>query len=201
MIAVLLPPTLGAATRLPDLHRRLPEVGAGAVRPEVGGDELPPHAARYVARASLEINRLVATDAPTALVAEGDAGPLLGAVGAAQRAAHRPVFGYVLVDAFLPQPGSADRAGLVRSQSPEGAAAPGADSGTSPSGEPPAYRTERLPVAADWPDAPCAYLLTDPAFAHVARLAGMRGWTVRETDPDGAAAALAELLVGLRGMS
>ncbi|MEE2047729.1 hypothetical protein Q7689_30830, partial [Nocardiopsis tropica] len=61
--------------------------------------------------------------------------------------------------------------------------------------------TERLPVAADWPDAPCAYLLTDPAFAHVARLAAMRGWTVRETDPDGAAAALAELLVGLRGMS
>ncbi|MFJ9556073.1 hypothetical protein ACIRPH_19820 [Nocardiopsis sp. NPDC101807] len=197
MIAVLLPPTLGAATRLPDLHRRLPEVGAGAVRPEVGGDELPPHAARYVARASLEINRLVAADAPTALVAEGDAGPLLGAVGAAQRAAHRPVFGYVLVDAFLPQPGSADREGLVRSQSPEGAAPPGAPR----PGEPAAYRTERLPVAADWPDAPCAYLLTDPAFAHVARLAGMRGWTVRETDPDGAAEALARLLVGLRGMS
>ncbi|MFD3687112.1 hypothetical protein ACFWTE_20110 [Nocardiopsis sp. NPDC058631] len=196
MIAVLLPPPLGAATRLPDLARRLPEHELTAVRPEVGGDELPPHAARYVARASLEINRLVAPDAPTALVAEGEAGPLLGAVGAAQRAAHRPVFGYVLVDAFLPQPGSATRADIVRSQSPDGAA-----SGAPPPGEPPAYRSEQLPMVADWPDAPCGYLLTDPALAHVARLAGMRGWTVREASPEDASEALADLLVGLRGMA
>ncbi|MEE2039204.1 hypothetical protein Q8791_18475 [Nocardiopsis sp. CT-R113] len=196
MIAVLLPPPLGAATRLPDLARSLPGHGLTAVRPEVGGDELPPHAARYVARASLEINRLVAPDAPTALVAEGGTGPLLGAVGAAQRAAHRPVFAYVLVDAFLPQPGSANRADLVRSQSPDGA-----EPAAPPSGEPPAYRSEQLPVVADWPDAPCGYLLTDPALAHVARLAGMRGWTVRETSPEGASEALADLLVGLRGMS
>lgn len=200
MIAVLLPPPLGAPTRLPGLGARLADHGMTAVRPEVDGDARPPHAARYVARASLEINRLVATDAPTALVAEGDAGPLLGAVSAAQRAAHRPVFGYVLVDAYLPQPGTATRADLARSQSP-GGTDQGSTAPAPPPGEPPAYRTEPLPVAADWPDAPCGYLLTDPALAHVARLAGMRGWTVRETTPDQAPEALAALLVGLRGMS
>lgn len=195
MIAVLLPPTLGVPTRFPDLADRLPERGLTAVRPEVGGDEVPPYAARYVARASLEVNRLVAPDAPTALVAEGGAGPLLGAVGAAQRAAHRPVFGYVLVDAFLPQPGSPTRVDLVKSQSPEDAD-PGVEEAAD---EPPAYRTEPLPMVSDWPDAPCGYLLTDPALRHVARLAGMRGWTVRQARPEDASEALAELLAHLRG--
>ncbi len=197
MIAVLLPPTLGAPTRLPGLADRLAEYGLTAVRPEVGGDEHPPHAARYVARASLEVNRLVAPDAPTALVAEGGAGPLLGAVGAAQRAAHRPVFGYVLVDAFLPQPGSPTRADVARSQSPEGA---DPDTAALP-GEPPGYRTEPLPTVSDWPDAPCGYLLTDPDLRHAARLAELRGWSVREAAPRDASAALAALLVELRGGS
>ncbi|WP_159941632.1 MULTISPECIES: hypothetical protein [unclassified Nocardiopsis] len=192
MIAVLLPPTLGAPTRLPHLGERLPARGLTPVRPEVGGDEHPPHAARYVARASLEINRLVAPDTPVALVAEGGAGPLLGAVGQAQRAAHRPVFGYVLVDSYLPQPGSPTREEILRSQSPEGAAAAGPD---TPAG----YRTEPLPMLSDWPDAPCGYLLTDPALAHTARLSRLRGWSVRETAPEEAPAALAELLVELRG--
>ncbi|PDP87170.1 hypothetical protein CQJ94_13530 [Glycomyces fuscus] len=195
MIAVLLPPTLGAPTRLPGLADRLPEYGLTAVRPEVGGDEHPPHAARYVARASLEVNRLVAPGAPTALVAEGGAGPLLGAVGAAQRAAHRPVFGYVLVDAFLPQPGSPTRADVARSQSPEGA---DPDTAVLP-GEPTGYRTEPLPMVPDWPDAPCGYLLTDPALGHAARLAELRGWSVREAAPRDASAALGALLVELRG--
>ncbi|NYH52935.1 hypothetical protein HNR06_002524 [Nocardiopsis arvandica] len=196
MIAVLLPPTLGLPTRLPGLADRLPEHGLTPISPEVGGDEHPPHAARYVARASLEVNRLVAPDAPTALVAEGGAGPLLGAVGAAQRSAHRPVFGYVLVDAFLPQPGSPTRVDIAKSQSPENA-----DPEAVSADEPPGYRTEPLPMAADWPDAPCGYLLTDPGLGHVARLAGLRGWSVREAAPEEASEALAELLVELRGMA
>ena len=197
MIAVLLPPTLGEPTRLPGLADRLAGYGITAVRPEVGGDEHPPHAARYVARASLEVNRLVAPDAPTALVAEGGAGPLLGAVGAAQRAAHRPVFGYVLVDAFLPQPGSPTRADVARTQSPEGAVPDTA----IPPGEPAGYRTEPLPTVPDWPDAPCGYLLTDPGLRHAARLARLRGWSVREAAPEEASEALAALLVELRGGS
>jgi hypothetical protein len=65
--------------------------------------------------------------------------------------------------------------------------------------EPPGYRTERLPMVADWPDAPCGYLLTRPDRAHVARLARMRGWVVREAAPEDAPAALAALLAELRG--
>ncbi|MDE3723926.1 hypothetical protein PWG71_21250 [Nocardiopsis sp. N85] len=194
MIAVLLPPTLGRPTRLPALGDELSEAGPTPVRVTVTGDERPPHAARYVAGASLEINRLVAPDAPTALVVEGDAGPLAAALGAAQRAAHRPVFGYVLVDALLPQPGLATRADLDRAQNPEGAPPPPAV------GEPDGYRTEPLPPSADWPDAPCGYLLTDPSRAHTARLAGMRGWTVRECAPEDASRVLAALLIDLRGM-
>ncbi|WP_017599153.1 hypothetical protein [Nocardiopsis lucentensis] len=197
MIAVLLPPPLGRPSRLPHLAERLVDRGVTPIRPETGGDETPPHAARYVARASMEINRLVAAASPVALVGEGDAGPLVGAVGAAQRAAHRPVFGYVLVDALLPQPGSPTRAELERAQSPEGAVGDGGEGRRSD--EPSAYRSERLPMVADWPDAPCGYLLTDPSRAHVARLARMRGWTVRETAPEEAAEALRELLTELRG--
>lgn len=194
MIAVLLPPTLGRPTRLPGLGDGLAAAGFTPVRIGVGGDELPPHAARYVAAASLEIRRLVPPDALTALVVEGEAGPLVGALGAAQRAAHRPVFGYVLVDALLPQPGTATRADLDRTQNPRGAPPP-----PVPAGEPEGYRTETLPPSADWPDAPCGYLLTDPARAHAARLARMRGWPVRECAPGEASAELAGLLLELRG--
>ncbi|MET9710078.1 hypothetical protein ACFW3Z_16675 [Nocardiopsis alba] len=188
MITVLLPPTLGAPFSPPGIDRDLHALGRTAVLPEVTDDRTAPHAARYVARASLEINRLVATDEPTVLVARGDSGPLLGAVGAAQRAAHRPVLGYVLVDAPLPRPGSPTREEISRDQGLTGIPA-GVD-------EPAGYRTERLPTVPDWPDAPCGYLLTDPAYAHPAHLAGMRGWTVRDTvaEPGRTAAELAELI-------
>ncbi|MGW5876808.1 hypothetical protein ACWFMI_09715 [Nocardiopsis terrae] len=188
MITVLLPPTLRAPFSLPGAAEELTARGRPPALPEVPDDDTPPHAARYVARASLEINRLVAAGAPTVLVAEGDSGPLLGAIGAAQRAAHRPVLGYVLVDAPLPQPGSPTRADISRNQ--------GLDGLPDREGEPAAYRTERLPTVPDWPDAPCGYLLTDPAFAHPAHLAGMRGWVVRDVtgEPARAAGELAALV-------
>lgn len=188
MIAVLLPPTLRAPFSLPGAAEALSDRGHTPVFPEVSDDGTAPHAARYVARASLEIGRLAAERSPAVLVAEGDSGPLLGAVGAAQRSAHRPVLGYVLVDAPLPQPGSPTRDDLSRNQLlAEVPARPG---------EPAAYRTERLPTVPDWPDAPCGYLLTDPAFAHPAHLAGMRGWAVRDATGDraGASGELAALI-------
>lgn len=203
MIAVLLPPPLGGTARLPGLAHALPGHGFPTVLPQVPDDDQPPFAARYVARASLETHRLVGEQeardggsrTPVALVAEGDAGPLLSAVGAAQRAAHRPVHAYVFVDAWLPQPGSPTREDIVHRQSPEGADAPTEDDGT-PSG----YWTERLQTIPDWPDAPCGYLLTDPTREHVANLARMRGWVVREATgaSDTAEKALAELLAALR---
>lgn len=176
MIAVLLPPTLRAPFSLPGTAETLSAQGHTPLFPEVPDDDTAPHAARYVARASLEIGRLVDGRSPMVLVAEGDSGPLLGAVGAAQRSAHRPVLGYVLVDAPLPQPGSPTRGDLSRNQLLT--EVPVRD------GEPAAYRTERLPTVPDWPDAPCGYLLTDPAFAHPAHLAGMRGWAVRDATGD-----------------
>ncbi len=180
MITVLLPPTLRTPFSLPGADEALTAQGHTPVFPEVPDDDTAPHAARYVARASLEISRLAADRSPVVLVAEGDSGPLLGAVGAAQRSAHRPVLGYVLVDAPLPQPGSPTRADIAKNQLLTGVP-PG-------EGEPPAYRTERLPTVPDWPDAPCGYLLTDPAFAHPAHLAGMRGWMVRDATGDRARA-------------
>jgi hypothetical protein len=180
VIVVLLPPTLRAPFSLPGAAGVLSDQGHTAVFPEIPDDDTAPHAARYVARASLEIGRLATDRSPVVLVADGDSGPLLGAVGAAQRSAHRPVLGYVLIDAPLPQPGSPTRDDLSRNQLltevPAG------------EGEPDAYRTERLPTVPDWPDAPCGYLLTDPAFAHPARLAGMRGWAVRDATGDQAKA-------------
>ena len=203
MIAVLLPPPLGAPGHLPDLPGRLPDHGIPAVRIAGGADDRPPYAGRYVAHASLEISAAVAADARIALVAEGDAGPLMGAVGAAQRAAHRPVLAYVLVDAFLPQPGGSTLAEITAAQSRAGEPEPGvgeSGAGEPGEGEPPGYRTEHLPMVSDWPDAPCGYLLTRPERAHVAHLARMRGWAVREADPEDAPAALAELLAELRGI-
>lgn len=202
MIAVLLPPPLGGTAYLPEQARALPDHGYPTVLPQVFDDDQPPFAARYVARASLETHRLVGEQeardggsrTPVALVAEGDAGPLLSAVGAAQRAAHRPVLAYVFVDAWLPQPGSPTREEIVRRQSPEEGGGPvGNDS--APSG----YWTERLQTVPDWPDAPCGYLLTDPARQHLAKLARMRGWVVREStgDPQAAGEALAGLLTDL----
>lgn len=181
MIAVLLPPTLRAPFSLPGVQEALIAQGHTPVFPEVPDDDTAPHAARYVARASLEIGRLAADRSPVVLVAEGDSGPVLGVVGAAQRSAHRPVLGYVLVDAPLPQPGSPTRDDLSRNQLLTGVPVR--------EGEPAAYRTERLPSVPDWPDAPCGYLLTDPAFAHPAHLAGMRGWVVRDATGDRAKAA------------
>lgn len=191
MITVLLPPTLRAPFSLLDAADALSAQGYTPVFPEIPDDDTAPHAARYVARASLEIGRLAADRAPAVLVAEGDSGPLLGAVGAAQRSAHRPVLGYVLVDAPLPQPGSPTRADIAKNQQLTGL--------PPREGEPSAYRTERLPTVPDWPDAPCGYLLTDPAYAHPAHLAGMRGWVVRDAtgDRSKAAAELAALIAEL----
>lgn len=194
MIAVCLPPPLGAPGRLSALAPHLAERGLPTVLPEISDDDSPPHSARYVARASLETARGLPTEdprAPLALVAEGGAGPLLGAVGASQRAAHRPVHAYVFVDAWLPQPGSPTRADILTRQSPEGAA-------TAFPEVPEGFLTEPLPTVADWPDAPCGYLRVDPAFEHVAKLAGLRGWTVREAHQEDAGPALAELIHALR---
>ncbi|GAB3459995.1 hypothetical protein GCM10027570_44510 [Streptomonospora sediminis] len=156
--------------------------GAHADLAEIADDDNPPYAARYIARAALEIRRHDPPE-PVVLAARGAAGPLLPQIGAARRAAHRPVSGYLIIDSLLPQPGSPSRLDLRAAQL--GGAEPGPGSAGAARRRPPEFYTEPLPMAADWPDAPCGYLLTDGGPAACARLAALRGWPVLDRTGSG----------------
>lgn len=69
-------------------------------------EELPERlvASRTVALWAIELNA-AELSGPIALVAHGDAALLLPTIGFAQRAAHRQVHSYVLLDAPVPTPG------------------------------------------------------------------------------------------------
>ncbi|WP_067793964.1 hypothetical protein [Actinomadura formosensis] len=139
-----------------ELPRMLRSYGLDVLAPDVPDET----GTRYIARASLAIT---ANDpaAPLVLVARGAAGPLLPGIALAQRAAHRPIGGFVFVDADLPRRGGHDHA------------APQND----------------LPMAPDWPEAPCGYLRTHPDGAasserdEAVREARLRGWPVAEHEP------------------
>jgi hypothetical protein len=85
----------GTDVVVPDLH-------------QLSGDQSDarrsPNTGRYVARAAMEITAHLPAQ-PLVLIAHSAAGPLLPPLGAAQRAAHRTVGGYVFVDAEFPGPG------------------------------------------------------------------------------------------------
>jgi hypothetical protein len=105
---VLLHGPLTTAAVWGSLPETLRAQGARVVVPEVVVPETQdvggaPHSGRYVAAAALAI-AAAAPAAPLVLVAHGAAGALLPSLGAAQRAAHRRVGGYVFVDAELPGP-------------------------------------------------------------------------------------------------
>jgi hypothetical protein len=165
------------------------------VVPEVADDDRPPYGPRYVARAALEITA-AGVRPPVVLVAHGDAGPLLPAVAAAQRAAHRLVGGYVFLDAALPGP-AADRRPYPEGEAPDEVTvrARGAD-----------FFAEEPPMPQDWPDAPCGYLRTSSRHEDQVKQARMRGWEVAEhlvghfaavRDPAGTARALSTLISAL----
>jgi hypothetical protein len=63
----------------------------------------PASGPRFVAGAALAISA-AAAQPPLVLIGHGPAGPLVPAVAAAQRAAHRLVGGYVFIDTELPTP-------------------------------------------------------------------------------------------------
>lgn len=163
------------------------------VVPDVADDDRPPYAGRYVARAALEI-MAAGVRPPLVLVAHGGAGPLLPPIGAAQRAAHRLVGGYVFVDAVLP---GGREAAYTPEEVPEAVRlrARGAD-----------FFAEEPPLPQDWPDAPCGYLRTSSRHEDQVKLARLRGWPVAEhlsgpfpglADPEGTAAALRALMSAL----
>lgn len=185
---VLLHSPLRTAGEWGDLPGLLTDRGLQVIAPEIEPAGRPPHAGHYIAEAALQIAR-ARPPGGVLLVAAGAAGPLLPQVAAAQRAAHRPVGGYVLRDALHPQGGAATWAELAEAQI-------GADPAEIADGGaiPPGFRSEAVPLAQDWPDAPCRYVHEDDRYAHCAELARMRGWAVLGPGSGGAHALSAALL-------
>ena len=164
----------------------------------------------------------VLQDRSLILVAHSGAGALLPAVRAA--IPHR-VAGYVFVDAGLPHPGETRLAEMrasvpelaeelhrhlaaggrfpnwtdedLREEIPDDAARAALLADLQPRGLD--FFEEPLPVIANWPDAPCSYILTSAGYAATAEAARLAGWPVRVfaaghfhmlVDPDAVARAI-----------
>lgn len=187
--------------RLPDVLR---ERGVDVTVLSVTDDTGPPYASRYVARAALQVAEH-APAGPVHLVGHSGAGYLLPQIGAARRAARRPVAGYVFLDAGVPHGRGATRTTLLRAEDPAFAAELDtrlAAGGTYPPWTDEDLRvdvpdeevraalvaslrprradffSEPLPFPGDWPDAPCGFLQLSGPYAGPARLARSRGWPV-----------------------
>ena len=211
-------PLTGAAAfgRLPDELRRR---GRDVVVVEVLDDDTAPFAARFVARASLQVAAALGSGTgsgsgtrsddgvqrPVVLVGHSGAGYLLPLLAAARRSAGGSVAAYVFLDAGLPPARPSSRHALMRAESPayadevealldRGGRFPDWDDASlrdlvpddgsraalvaslRPRGRD--FFHEPLPVATDWPDAPCGYLQLSGSYAKPAALARMRGWLV-----------------------
>jgi pimeloyl-ACP methyl ester carboxylesterase len=221
----------------PEAWGALPETlqarGHEVVVVDVRDDDRPPYAVRFVARAALQVRESVG-DAAALLVGHSGAGYLLPLLGAARRAARARVSGYVFLDAGLPPARPTSRADLLRSEDagfadeldallavggcfpdwtdddlrdlvPDDGRRAALVASLRPRGAD--FFAEQLPVAPDWPDAPCGYLRLSTPYDGSARLARMRGWPVHDgaperpgghfaalVDPDAVADDLAELL-------
>ena len=208
---VLVHSPLTSAAAWGDLPSVLRARGHRVAVVDVADDEVAPFAARFVARAALQL-REEAGDRPVRLVGHSGAGYLLPLLGAARRAARAAVAGYVFLDAALPPARPTSRLDLIRAELPEGPteelAATLAAGGTFPNwtdtdlrdlvpdhtaravlvaslrprGED--FFTDPVPVVADWPDAPCGLLRLSPAYDGALRRARLRGWPVLEGPDD-----------------
>jgi pimeloyl-ACP methyl ester carboxylesterase len=149
---VLLHGPLDDAAAWADLSERLSSCGLAVIAPDLPAAE----GMRYVAQAALVI-AATKPEPPLLLVGQGGAGPLLPALAMAQRAAHRPVSGYLFLDADLPVPA-------------QGGAAAHSHDDTAPQ------------APADWPDAPCGYLRISERYEQQVKVAALRGWRVARHD-------------------
>lgn len=223
-IIVLLHSPLTTAAAWGGLPGVLRASGHPVVVPDIRDDDRPPYAQRYVARAALEITGAAEVrenpGASVTLVAHSGAGPLLPAIGTAQKAAHRPIAGYVFADAGLPPAGALTRMARLPREHADELDRLFAEGGTYPDWPPPPgledalrprdrdFFTEPLPMPQDWPDAPCGYLQWCAAYDGDARQAKSRGWPVvtateaddhfaAHSDPKGTAAALENLIAAM----
>lgn len=207
---VLLHSPLTTAVSWGGLGRRL-AANLATVVVEVTADTAAPYAGRYVAQAAAQVaSSGLEVYEPVLLVAHSAAGPLLGQIGFALRAARRPVAGYLFVDAGLPRPGGgASRLDLTQAESADVAAdlrrllqtggsfptwsradlaeqVPYPDdrvqlvASLRPRGLD--FFDEPLPCPLDWPDAPAGVLQTSDGYQLTARLARGRGWPVVRRD-------------------
>lgn len=153
----------------------------------------PPYAVGWIASIAAQL-QTAAPAGPLVFVGHGNAGPLLPALARAQRAAGRRTGGYVFVDATLPRAGEPSHLDVLSTADPalgqkvhdalheESALWPP----DAPQPQPHDFWTEPLPMAVDWPDAPCAYLVTGaepPGTGKIdfwSRSAHARGWDVAE---------------------
>jgi pimeloyl-ACP methyl ester carboxylesterase len=208
---VLVHSPLTSAAAWGDLPSVLRGRGHRVVVVDVADDDAPPFAARFVARAALQV-REQAGDQPVLLVGHSGAGYLLPLLGAARHAARAAVAGYVFLDAALPPARPTSRLDLMRAELPgepiDELASMLAAGGTFPDWTEPDLRelvpdrvaraalvrslrprggrffTDPVPVVADWPDAPCGLLRLSPAYDGALRLARLRGWPVLEGPDD-----------------
>jgi hypothetical protein len=175
----------------------LSATGHHVVAPEVLPSP-PPYAVGWIAGAARPLHA-AEPPSPLVLVCHGTAGPLLPALGRTQRAARRPIGGYVFVDATLPRQGHQTHLDLLRAADPEAAdrlhddlhdAEQSDRRPTQPLATDHDFWTEPLPAAVDWPDAPCGYIRTGapaPAVGPThwwARSAARRGWAVDDSGRD-----------------
>lgn len=142
---------------------------------------------------------------PLILVGHSGAGPLLPTI---HQATHRPAAKYIFVDAGLPH-GGKSRLDEMEENSPDFAQEFRqhlAAGGRFPEWSDEelrevipddrlrgavlaelhprslAFFVEPMPIVADWPDAPCGYILLSPAYQRPAEQARQKGWPYRAFD-------------------
>jgi hypothetical protein len=102
---VLLHSPLTSAHAWGELPELLRARGHAVQVPEVLDDSTPPYAQRYVARVAMDLAELPTPPTePLLLVGHSGAGELLPQIGYARRGAHKPVGGYLFLDATVPRP-------------------------------------------------------------------------------------------------
>jgi hypothetical protein len=170
----------------------------------VQDDDKAPFADRYVAQAAAQV---AAAEPPlrTIFIAHSGAGALLPAITASLPSSYRPLGGYVFLDAGIPSAGMPSRLDLLREE--DGSfAAQFLDSLQSGARFPAwtvddlaglipdvddritlveslrprtlEFFAEPLPAFESWPDAPCGYLRTSPAYDFWVGVAEECGWPV-----------------------